>query len=490
MFKTIKSKFIITSIIFVIIGVGGPATFLILQFRENFNQRSVMMLETNLNVINSSINYAMLNQGKDIQKVVEEHLSDNVSAIRIFDKSGTIKYSSNESEIGTDIKLIPAHHHLDLSKQNIILIDSEEIYSGIKPIKNTKKCQACHGSSKPLGYLDLDFHLSEAETYFYTGVRHTLFLSVTMIAFLITGLYIIFNRFINKPLQNVMHGLDEVEKGNLSVRQKVDHEDEFGLLNSHFNNMVERLQKSLIEIDQFHFNQLQRADKLVTLGELAAEMAHEINNPTGVIMTRADFLKLESEENGILKKYNDDIRVIINQAEKIATITRSVLKYSKKRQQEFEQMNLLSTVEGSLNLFAPSLEKRNIKVQSRFISNENCGEPVTMGNQQQIEQVITNILNNSIDAVDSNGNIGINIKCSDKKYIELVIEDDGPGIDPEVQEQIFLPFFTTKSDKNGTGLGLYIVKNICQHHDAEISCDSKLNRGTKFIIRFKQVINP
>jgi len=489
MFKTIKSKFIISSLIFIMISVGAPATFLILQFRENFKERSIMMLETSLDVLNSSINYAMLNQNKDIQKVIEGHLSDNISDIRILDELGIIKYSSNKSEIGMDIKLIPVHQTADLSEKNIILFDEEKIYSGILPIENGKKCQSCHETVKTIGYLDMDFHLSEAETYFYTGVRHTLFLSIAVIIFLASGLYFIFNRFINNPLQKVIRALGEVQKGNLGIRQKVNHEDEFGLLNMHFNNMVEQLDISLKEIDQFHFKQLQRADKLVTLGELAAEMAHEINNPTGVIMTRADFLKLESEEQEFLKKYKDDINVIISQAEKIAQITKSVLKYSKKRQQEFGNMNLQTTIENSLSLFKPSLEKRNIVVKNTFVNSIECPEPIINANPQQIEQIITNILNNSIDAIGGNGNIDIDIKCLKNSYIELSINDDGLDMLPAVREQIFLHFFTTKSDKNGTGLGLYIVKNICQNHDAEIVCESNVDHGTKFTIKFKQVSN-
>ena len=447
-----------------------------------------MMVETNLDIIHTSIVNAMLNSNKDIQSIIEGHLDENLVGIRFFDESGTIKYSSDSTDIGKSINLIPAHEELELTEKNIILNKNEEIYSGIVPIQNSSNCQLCHKlAGKNIGYLDMDFRLSEAEVNFYTGVQHTLFLSIAVIIFLAAGLYFIFNKFINIPLQNVINALGEVEKGNLHIRQNVEHDDEFGLLNMHFNNMVEQLDKSLKEIDQFHFKQLQRADKLVTLGELAAEMAHEINNPTGVIMTRADFLKLEADEYEILRKYKDDINVIINQAEKIAQITKSVLKYSKKRQQEFENMNLQNVVENSLALFKPSMEKRNISVQNSFRESRDCSQPIIYANPQQIEQVITNILNNSIDAIGSDGTITIDIQCTNNGYVELAIADDGPGMDPSVQGQIFLPFFTTKSDKNGTGLGLYIVKNICQHHDADISCQCQKGYGTTFSIKFKKV---
>ena len=106
-----------------------------------------------------------------------------------------------------------------------------------------------------------------------------------------------------------------------------------------------------------------------------------------------------------------------------------------------------------------------------------------------MEQVLTNLVNNSIDAINSNGKLLIKVDKTKNQEFQLSILDNGQGIEDHIKEKIFSPFFTTKSGNKGTGLGLYIVKNICNNHDAEISCESDPGIGTKFIITFKGVLN-
>ena len=96
-----------------------------------------------------------------------------------------------------------------------------------------------------------------------------------------------------------------------------------------------------------------------------------------------------------------------------------------------------------------------------------------------------NLINNAIDAMDKNGNLEISVKSLNDAEIELSIKDNGEGIDAGTIDKIFSPFYTTKAGDKGTGLGLYIVKNICKNHNAEIECKSKVNVGTTFLITFK-----
>jgi signal transduction histidine kinase len=118
-----------------------------------------------------------------------------------------------------------------------------------------------------------------------------------------------------------------------------------------------------------------------------------------------------------------------------------------------------------------------------------CHKCNIFGDSSQCEQVVTNLLNNAVDAIGQNGNINITLKPDGKEHCLLQIHDDGPGMDEHTKRQIFSPFFTTKTADKGTGLGLYIVKNICHNHDAEISCESEINSGTTFSIQFKKIID-
>lgn len=442
------------------------------------------MLESTIDVVNNCLMNAM-RQGrqKNIQTILDNiSKNESVDHIRLLRVSGEISYASNHDEIGKNIQSIdPAHADLNnLDHDGITLISSERIYSLTRAIYNKPECQSCHGSVPIIAYLDVETNLTQAERFFYTGSVHMVFLAVAVIVILFFGFYYLFNFFINKPLNRFKNALDNVERGNLEVQLPAKKPDEMGMLESHFNNMVLNLKESKQRIDELHFEQLQRADKLVTLGELAAEMAHEINNPAGIVMSRADYIQMDSEKYPQLKKYNEDFDVIINQIKKISKITGNILKYSKKLPKEFHHANLQTICEETLNILGPRLAKKKISIEKRYRSKNH----EILGDATQLEQVMTNLVNNAIDATEIGGKITLQIKDVDSERIMWAIEDTGLGMSADILEQIFSPFFTTKSAEMGTGLGLYIVKNICKNHNAEISCDSEPGRGTTFKILF------
>jgi signal transduction histidine kinase len=361
------------------------------------------------------------------------------------------------------------------------LIKSEDIYSITVPVENKPSCQACHGQKSSIAYLDIDTDLTRAEVNFYTGSVHIIFLALAIIIVLFFGFYFLFNHFINQPLAKFITALDEVEKGNLSLQLPVKKHDEFGVLGRHFNRMVTNLRKSQETIEELHSEQLRRADKLVTLGELAAEMAHEINNPAGIIMSRGDYLKIEALKDPGLVEYSEDLEVIINQINKVSKITSNILKYGKKFPKKFQTFDLGKLVKESLSILEPRFIKKNItlitQIESKFC--EIYGDP------QQIEQVVINLVNNAIEALQDPRELTIGI-LANQNECKFWVKDTGQGIEQEAMEQIYSPFFTTKLPEMGTGLGLYIVRNICKNHNADISCESTLGNGTTFTITFKK----
>lgn len=488
MLKTIKGKFIITLIFFIVIIVGVPIYFLVEQFRENFNQRSIVMLETTLDMIDYGLDNAMMmGENKRVQHIIEKiSLNRSIEHIRIFDNNGKILFSTHKNEIGKNVLESEPHHiHLPISKikgRDISSLSESNVFTAIQPIYNADKCQSCHGTNKYLGYLDIDTDFTKAEVKFYTGSLHMLFLGLAVIIILFIGMYYLFSRYIDKPIQEFIVALGKVEGGNLNVRLNVGKLNEFGILRNHFNRMVEEIKSARKEIEEYHLSQLQRADRLAMIGELAAEMAHEINNHSAVIMSRADYLQLASESEPALKKYEEDHIAIVEQIRKIANITRGILRHSKKLPKNFRVINLNEIVHGGFSLLNPILEKKKINIEF----NSNLEAAGIFGDASQIEQVIVNLIVNAIDSINSSGNIIINVDRESAGKICLSIKDNGSGIPNEIKEHIFSPFFTTKSEGKGTGLGLYIVRNILKNHDAEIECISEVNKGTIFKIYFNE----
>lgn len=486
MLKTIKAKFILSTILFIILVVGIPITFLMSQFAENFHQRSTIMLDATMDMLRYGLDNAMMQgSNKNVQGIVNEISAyDNINHIRIFNKDGIVTYATELNEVGKNfIKLAPDHiNHqtADGLERKIKLLQDKHAYSAFEAIQNADRCQSCHGSDPVIAYLDVDSHLTDSERYFYTGSFHILFLAVAIIIVLAFGFIIFFEKLINNPLKKFLSAFDEVEKGNLDIRLDTGKNDEFGQLEKNFDNMVTVIQNSRNEIEELHFKQLQHTHKLATIGELTTEMAHEINNHTAIIMTRADYLQLESMNNDNLKKYEEDFDVLLDQSMKVSKITGNILKHSKKTEKEFAEINAKKIIDESLLIFDPIVKKKSIKL----IKEYRTEDAIIFGDAYQLDQVLTNLLNNSIDSLKEEGELKIILDKNSEGKIQIIVSDNGEGIDPKNIDQIFSPFFTTKQADKGTGLGLYIVKNICKNHNAEIKCKSEKGKGTNFIITF------
>ena len=486
MIKTIKTKFILSTILFILLVVGIPLTFLMNQFAENFHQRSTIMLDATMDMLRYGLDNAMMRgSNKNVQGIVDEISAyDNIDHIRIFNKSGVITYATRVKEVGENFeKVAPGHLNpkiFDGLQRRIKLLKDKHAYSAFGVIKNEARCRGCHGSDPVIAYLDVDSHLTEAEIYFYTGSVHILFLAVAIIVVLAVGFIIFFEKLINNPLKKFLSAFDEVEKGNLNIRFKSNKDDEFGTLEKNFDHMVSEIQNSRNEIEDLHFKQLQHTHKLATIGELTTEMAHEINNHAAIIMTRADYLQLEAENNPNLKKYEEDFDVLLDQTVKVSKITSNILKHSKKTEKEFSEINLKKVIEDSLQIFDPILKKKNINLIKEFDANE----AQILGDANHLDQVLTNLINNAIDSLSEKGELKIILEKNSDGKTQVTVSDNGEGIDSKILDQIFSPFFTTKEKDKGTGLGLYIVKNICKNHNAVIKCKSEKGKGTSFIITF------
>ena len=488
MFKTVKSKFIFFSTFLVLLTTAVPMYFLVTQLRANFEDRSVVMLDTSLDVVRYALKYAMMT-GKqdDLQSVIDEiSRKEGVYNIRIFDNEGTIRFASIPEEINKNIKVLAPHHYDFKNPESnfkvISLKTGKKIYSNTEPILNQGFCRSCHKEENIIAYLDIDTDLTSAENKFYTGSVHMIFLGWAVLLVLVVGLYFIFKRFINTPLQKLMVALNKVEGGDINVSLDVNRDDEIGTVYKHFNAMTYKLRSSKDEIEQLHLEELQRVNRLKTLGELTSETAHEVNNHIAIIMSRTDYLNLEFQKYPELLKYSEDLEVLLDQSSKISEINGNILKYSRKTKTEFDDINLAEVVNEFAKIYAPLLSKKNVRLKTDI----NIDDATIYGNPVQINQILTNLVTNAADELIDNGEISISLSGSNENKIVLEVKDNGPGIGESVLEEIFSPFFTTKTKKDNAGLGLYIVKKICEQHDAVITCESKINSGTSFKITFNK----
>ncbi|MFH1021217.1 MAG: ATP-binding protein [Pseudomonadota bacterium] len=226
-------------------------------------------------------------------------------------------------------------------------------------------------------------------------------------------------------------------------------------------------------------HQLVQSEKLAALGTLLSGVAHELNNPLSNISTSAQILGEEIEEDNVEFKKNL-IGQIEVQSDKARDIVRTLLEFSRIKEVRKEKLPLKLLVEETILLIrghAPS------EVVIAVDIPENLH---VIADKQRMQQVLLNLIKNAIDAVKADGHIWVSARgigmITGLAEVEILIEDDGPGIDAEHVNRIFDPFFTTKDVGKGSGLGLFIVHDIIEWHGGTITVDSRPGLGTTFII--------
>jgi two-component system NtrC family sensor kinase len=221
--------------------------------------------------------------------------------------------------------------------------------------------------------------------------------------------------------------------------------------------------------------ELFQAEKLASVGELAAGVAHEINTPLSNISIISDNIKLKVKDKDEFLEENLD--EISSQVERASGIVTDLLDFSKTSEVEFEDLNVNDVVLHTLSFISG---KRNENVE--IIEKYNEGIPQVRGEPNQLQQVFLNMINNAFDAMPDGGRLEITTGVHDDEYVEIKFKDSGFGIPKENMNKIFDPFFTTKETGKGTGLGLSICHGIIQNHKGRIEVDSKINVGTIFTV--------
>ncbi len=222
--------------------------------------------------------------------------------------------------------------------------------------------------------------------------------------------------------------------------------------------------------------QLKEADRLTSIGQLAAGLAHEINNPLGIIMGYTGILLKEVGEDSPIRP---DLEVINRNTEACKRIVEDLLKFSRRTETRPEPHDINSLIEECLELFSYRFDEKGIGVERRY----DEGMPEIMVDAEKMRQVLINILMNAYQAVDAGGSIAVEtaVEKEDGRVV-VSISDNGCGIPEEIKGRVFEPFFTTKEPGEGTGLGLSVSYGIVKEHGGEITVESTEGRGSTFSI--------
>ncbi len=334
-----------------------------------------------------------------------------------------------------------------------------------------------------------------------------IFLTVFVLLFAVLVIAVIVSA-ITHPLTDLVTVTDQVAKGDLNQKVEIDRGDEIGHLARTFNEMIVSLRQSRDEIEQYNRtlegkiidrtrqleeaqNALIQSEKMSAIGQLAAGVAHELNNPLGGILGYAQFTLEKLQKNDPTKttsrevesyiRYITDIEV---QARRCKQIVQNLLRFSRSsRTLELEPVDLNKVIEETVTFMEHQLHMNQIELKLEL----EPALPLVQGNAGQLQQVFTNLLINAMHASKSGSSITIVSRYSPSVgefggAVELHFIDQGHGIAQENVKKIFEPFFTTKEIGKGTGLGLSISYGIIKEHGGEITVTSEVGRGTTFTI--------
>jgi two-component system NtrC family sensor kinase len=232
----------------------------------------------------------------------------------------------------------------------------------------------------------------------------------------------------------------------------------------------------VLELEQEHRDleaRLRRAERLESLGVLAAGIAHEINNPAGSILLAAEHAQRALRENGTGASAEEALETIVAEAKRCGRIVRNVLKFAREEPSEKWPIDPNLLVRRAAERVAKRAEEEGV----RFVVSFAFEPPAVRANATDLEQALVNLLENALDA----GSAGMCLELSthvSPRGVRFVVRDDGPGMSEEVRARAFEPFFSTKSDRGGTGLGLSLVHGIVREHGGVLEFGSEPGQGT------------
>ena len=231
------------------------------------------------------------------------------------------------------------------------------------------------------------------------------------------------------------------------------------------NDLTRRVEEKTIEVTR-HMKQLHLSERLATLGKVASGIAHEINNPLGIMLNRIECIEAEAAELHLPAEVQRDLLAIRSQADRISRITKSMLALSHGSATTLKPIDLNCVLRSCADIARERAAAQGVRIESALSPDV----PAIMGDRDRLETVVLNLINNAIDAVRGCGHEGVvtvqsgRLRRDGEAWATIRVIDNGPGIPEEILGRIFDPFFTTKDVGQGTGLGLFLSYGIVSDH--------------------------
>jgi two-component system, NtrC family, sensor kinase len=442
-----------------------------------------------------------------------------IDRIRYYNKDGFVTFSTRENDTERVNIQEEACILCHATNEPLIKVDTPyraRIYNEhdgsrklgmITPIYNEASCSEadCHAHPPDinvLGVLDISLDLDHVDKEVAAAQFHNIM--TVGINILLIGLFIFLftQKFVAAPIKRLIEGTNAVAEMQLDRPIHIDSSIELEKLARSYNKMRERLAEAINEINQFTqrletkveertrqledaHRKLMATDRLASLGQLAASVAHEINNPLYSILNLTTLMQRIVKDDGIppdrLPEFTKYLSQVVNETARVGRIVTDLLAFSRRSRAQKSEADINEIVSTTLSLLDHKLKMMEVKLELNLAPNI----PHIVCDSSQLQQVVINLVMNAAESIHEKQTRNVCIRTQKdtlRDGIILEVSDTGEGMTPEMQSKIFEPFFTTKKEGKGIGLGLAVVYGIVQAHKGDIEVRSTLGEGTVFTV--------
>ncbi|MBI2391890.1 MAG: HAMP domain-containing histidine kinase [Deltaproteobacteria bacterium] len=434
-----------------------------------------------------------------------------IEVVRIYDKQGVVRFSTNEGEIGTraarndEVCAICHGEHFRTARLESFTRTLRDrgvpIMGQARLIRNGAQCAGtgCHeppDKKEYLGVMDFQTSMIAVEQANLDAQRSTAWAAVVMA---ITGgivtMFLIF-RLVRRPILELVRGTREVAAGNLETRLHLEQSAEAYELARAFNQMAGDLSRARERSEKWEENLARAIDektaelaaahrrmlhmeKMASLGKLAATVAHELNNPLAGIVVYAKLLARDLKEPELPESEKKEtlryVEVVRQESSRCGDIVRNLLSFARQSKNVFAEHGLNTIVDRSMMTVQHLMKTNSIECRVGTID----GDDRLFCDQNELQQALVALLVNAAEAMPNGGELRIDL-TGEADTIVVDVADTGVGIPPEILPEIFEPFVSTKGDEKGVGLGLSVVYGIVRRHEGSIDVESEPGKGTTF----------
>ena len=411
--------------------------------------------------------------------------SYEVADVYVLRRDGSLYCGTDSSDRSTSVLSGENSGTLQESKERFIsTIEKGSSYEYIiTPIEKQPLCYQCHTQAEPnRGYLAVKLSMDELRA---SSLRHRTTNIVMIIGtflgvggvIILTLLFVVVRpvRNIRRKIKQLEDELVRVENGNqVEVLQFAvpASKDEITDLIIAFNMLTKRLNEVHGRLHDLHQNELEHADRLASIGKMAASVAHEIKNPVAGVLGALQVFDGDIPEGDSRKDILAEMKL---QLERVDRAVNELLSYARPTPPVFEEFAINRLIEKTVSLLSQQVNGKSITIKMNLTDEEI----ILWADRKQIQQLLWNIMLNGLQAIETSGTLTVTLSRGDSS-VSIDVSDSGKGIPFELRDRIFKPFFTSKH--KGTGLGMTISKRIVEQHSGSIRVSSRVGKGTKVTI--------